>query len=70
MGDELFRRIENRLLRGKLLMDHISQKNIVARQTSLELFMHEQYRQPNRPDVEVERRVWAFSGREKKLAKA
>lgn len=70
MGDELFRRIENRLLRGKVLMDHIRQKNSGApQQTSLELFMREEYSLPNRPDVEIERSVWAFRGREKKLAK-
>lgn len=70
MGDELFRKIENRLLRGKALMDNVaSRKKIGAQQQmSLELFVQRRYSMPEKPDVEIERRVWAFRGREKRLA--
>lgn len=70
MGDELFRKIENRLLRGKALMDNIASRkdSSAQQQTSLELFVQRRYSVPERPDVEIERHVWALRGREKRLA--
>lgn len=62
MGNGLFRELENRLLRGKALAENInSQKNSgLQQQTSLELFMRRRYSTPERPDVEVEQKVWAL----------
>ena len=70
MGDELFRKIENRLLRGKALMEHMNsqQNNEAQPQTSLELFMHSEYSFPQEPGVTVERSVWAYRNRGRRLA--
>ncbi|MBI2144327.1 hypothetical protein HYU17_04230 [Candidatus Woesearchaeota archaeon] len=68
MHNNVFRRIENRLLRGKALFDYEQTKGEKPQQTSLEIFMRRSYGIPERPDVDVERSVWGYRSRGKRLA--
>lgn len=67
MGNGLMGELETRLLRGKaaLSYDDAEQSSVSAetvqrtpRQAKPEFFLHRRYRLPQRPDVEIDRRVW------------
>ena len=69
--------LETRLLRGKAALDYEDAEQYsenaeavkhAAGQTKLEFFMRRKYRLPQRPDVEIERRVWASRSGAKRLA--
>lgn len=59
--------LETRLLRGKAALDYEDAGQYsenaeavkhTAGQAKLEFFMRRKYRLPQRPDVEIERKVW------------
>ncbi len=68
MGGSLVASMETRPVRGKPAMEHegidyedavsIPQKE--SAETHLELLVHRKYSLPERPDVEIERTVWAY----------
>ena len=68
MSSELFSPIEKGLLKGKALSEQEENKVTAPGQARLELFFHKRYRLPERPDVEIERTVWAYRARGKRLA--
>ncbi len=74
MGNGLVGELETRLLRGKAALDYedagqygenAESVEHTAGQAKLEFFMHRRYRLPQRPDVEIERRVWLSAAGEK-----
>ena len=72
MGSELFSTvIETKLLKGKALVEQTTgkqDKQNVPRQATLQLYLHKKYTIPARKDVEIERTVWTYRSRGKKLA--
>ena len=77
MGNGLMGELETRLLRGKSALDYEGVEQYsenaeavkhAAGQTKLEFFMRRKYRLPQRPDVEIERKVWTLRGGAKRLA--
>ncbi|MEK6837245.1 MAG: hypothetical protein AABX69_01220 [Nanoarchaeota archaeon] len=74
MGSSLVTKMETRLIRGKSVMEHegidyegdataTPQKG--SAEAQLELLVHRKYSLPERPDVEIERTVWAYRDRRK-----
>ncbi len=77
MGNGLVGELETRLLRGKSALDYEDIEQYsgnaeavkhTAGQTKLEFFRRRKYRLPQRPDVEIERKVWTLRGGAKRLA--
>ncbi|MBI2580350.1 hypothetical protein HYV85_00925 [Candidatus Woesearchaeota archaeon] len=69
MGGSLVARMEARLAKEKSVLEHedigyeedavsIPQKESAG--THLELLVHRRYSLPERPDIEIERTVWAY----------
>ncbi len=74
MGNSLVARMETRLMKGKPVMeqegidyeeDAVSIPQRESAGTHLELLVHRRYSLPERPDVEIERTVWAYRDRGK-----
>lgn len=77
MGSSLVAKMETRLIRGKPVMEHEDEHGSIgyeedatatphkgSAEAYLKLLVHRKYSLPERPDVEIERTVWAY--REKK----
>lgn len=67
MSNGLVSELETRLLKGKAALDYENVEQYgenaeaakhAARQTKLEFFMHRRYKLPQRPDVEIDRKIW------------
>ena len=67
MESELISTIENRLLKGKALVEQGENKVTAPRQARLELFFHKRYSIPARPDVEIERTIVIYRSRGRRL---
>ena len=76
MVSNLVAKMETRLVKGKSVMEHegidyeeeaqedsIDASQKVQQQTGFALFMRRSYSIPKRPDVRIERTVWAYRER-------
>ncbi len=70
MESELLSSIEGRLLKGKTLVEQETNKQdrqSEPQQATLQIYSHRKHRIQTGQDVEIERTIWAYRNRGKKL---